>query len=132
MVGCVDLIYSFNWKNYDLWQQAVRNALKSKNKLGFIKGTLKKPTLKESDDPTEYYAREMVNLMICFWIIYVINPKLRTSIAYVETASVMWENLQKSYVVANTPKIHQRKTNIATCKQEGFDVVEFYSKLMGM
>ena len=44
----------------------------------------------------------------------------------------MWENLRKRYAVANTPKIHQLKTDIVACKQEGLDVVEFYSKLIGM
>ena len=85
----------FNGKNYELWQQAVRIALRSKNKLGFIEGTLRKPVLKEGDDPTEYNAWEMVNSMICSWIINVIDPKLHASIAYIETAAAMWENLRK-------------------------------------
>ena len=74
----------------------------------------------------------MVNSMICSWIINVINPKLHTSIAYAETAYEMWKNLRKRYAVANTPKIHQLKTELAACKQGSLEVVEFYSKLMGM
>jgi len=70
--------------------------------------------------------------MICSWIINVIGPKLHTSIAYQKTATVMWKNLQKRYVVPNTPKIHKLKTNIAASKQSGLEVVEFYSKLMAM
>jgi len=31
--------------------------------------------------------------------------------------------------MANTPKIHQLKVNIANCKQDDIDVGEFYSKL---
>ena len=42
------------------------------------------------------------------------------------------KNLQKRYVVANTPKIHQLKIDMAACKQGGLEVVEFYSKLMGL
>jgi len=38
----------------------------------------------------------------------------------------------KRYIVANAPKIHQLKTDIASCKQLGLEVVEFYSKLRGM
>ena len=38
----------------------------------------------------------------------------------------------KKYAVPDAPKSHQLKTDIASCKQEGLDVVEFYSKLMGM
>ena len=42
----------------------------------------------------------------------------------------MGENLAKRYAIANTPKIHQLKTDLASCKQGGLEVVEFYSKLM--
>jgi len=33
----------FNGKDYDLWGRAVRTTLKSKNKLAFIEGKLKRP-----------------------------------------------------------------------------------------
>ena len=32
----------------------------------------------------------------------------------------------------NAPEIHQLKTDLALCKQGGLEVVEFYSKLIGM
>jgi len=91
----------FNGKNYELWQKAIRTVLKSKNKLGFIEGTLTKPTPK-GEDFSELNAWEMVNSMICSWIINVIDPKLHTSVAYAETAYEMWENLRKRYAIANT------------------------------
>ena len=34
--------------------------------------------------------------------------------------------------MANVPKIHKLKANIADCKQGGLDVVEFYSKLSNL
>jgi len=46
----------FTGKNYELWSKAVRTALKSKNKLGFIEGTLAKPTPKEEEDQSELIA----------------------------------------------------------------------------
>ena len=121
----------FNGKNYELWQKVVRTALKSKNKLVFIEGTITKPTPK-GEDLSEFNAWEMVNSMICSWIINVIDPKLHASVAYAETAYEMWQNLRKRYAVANTPKIHQLKTDLAACKQGGLEVMDFYSKLMGM
>jgi len=65
------------------------NALRSKNKLGFIDGIFKKP----EDDPNEIKACEMVNSMICSWIVNIVNPKLHPSIAYGDTARNMWTNL---------------------------------------
>jgi len=73
-----------------------------------------------------------VNSMICSWIINIVDPKLHTSVAYVETALVMWESLRKRYTTPNTPKIDQLKTNIAAAKHGGLEVVDFYSKLMSM
>jgi len=70
--------------------------------------------------------------MICPWMVNVIDPRLHTSVAYAETSRTMWENLSKRYAIANTPKIHQLKSDLASCKQGGLDVIEFDSKLMGM
>jgi len=50
----------FDGKNYDLWERAVRAALKSKNKLGFINGALIIPTPKQGEDTSELQAWEMV------------------------------------------------------------------------
>lgn len=33
----------FDGKNYTTWARAIKNALKSKNKLGFVNGLIKKP-----------------------------------------------------------------------------------------
>ena len=49
-----------------------------------------------------------------------------------DTAQLMWENLRKRYAVSNASKIHQLKTKLAECKQGSLEVVEFYSKLMGL
>jgi len=122
----------FDGKNYDPWEKTAGTFLKSKNKLGFIEGRLRKPMPKEGEDTTELQAWEMANSMICSWILNVIEPKLRTSIFYVDTGELMWENLKKHYAVSNAPTIHQLKTKLAECKQGGSKVVEFYSKLMGI
>jgi len=106
----------FNGKNYDLWQNVVRTALRSKNKLGFIEGTLTKPTSKKEEDCVKLNAWEIVNSMICSWIINVIDPKCHTSVTYTDTAREMWENLPKCYAMANAPKIHQLKTDLVSCK----------------
>ena len=106
--------------------------MKAKNKLGFIERTLTKPKPKEGEDGGELNVWEMVNSMICSWIVNAIHPKLLASVAYVEAAQAMWGNLSKWYAIANTPKIHQLKINLASYKQGDSEVIEFYSKLMRM
>jgi len=40
--GAIITAIKFNGKNYDIWEKAVRTALKVKNKLGFINRTITK------------------------------------------------------------------------------------------
>ena len=115
----------FDGKNYDLWAKAVKTALKSKNKIGFIDRSITKPKPKEGVGFSEYHAWDMMNSMICSWILNVIEPRLLLSVAYVETDAVMWQDLQKRYGVANAPRIYQLKAGIADCKQGGLDMAGF-------
>ena len=62
----------------------------------------------------------------------VIEPKLRLSIAFVDTAEAIWKNLAQRYAVINIPKVHRLKASVAECKQRGMEVVNFYAKLMSL
>ena len=106
----------FDGKNYDLWERVVKTALKSKNKLAFIEGKLPRPKDEENEGFSKAQAWDMVNSMLCSWLLNVIDPKLRMNVAYSDTAKIMWDDLKKRYAMANTPKIHQLKADIANCK----------------
>ena len=70
--------------------------------------------------------------MLCSWLLNVIDPRLRMSIAYfsyLDTTQIMGENIKKLYAMANTPKVHQLKPNIANCKQGDLKVGKLYCKL---
>ena len=75
----------FDEQNYDLWERVVRTALKAKNKLRFIDGMLERPNEQEDEEFTECHAWDMVNSMLCSWMLNIIDPKLQMSIAYSDT-----------------------------------------------
>jgi len=120
----------FDGKNYELWEQAIMTALRAKNKIAFIDGSIVRPATKADEEFSECHAWDMKNSMMYSWPLNVIDPKLRMTVAYCDTAKGMWDDLRKQYDMANTPKIHQLKTGIANCKQGDMDVGEFYSKLV--
>ena len=122
----------FDGKNYELWERAVTTALKAKNKLGFINRTQERPEAIDDEDFFENNAWDMTNSMLCTWLLNVIDPKLRMTIAYCDTAKDMWDDVRKRYRIDNTPKIHQLKANIVNYKQGHMDVGEFYSKLVNL
>ena len=130
--GAIITTTKFNGKNYDLRQQAIRTALRAKNKVAFIDGTLINPTLKDDTNLAEANAWEMVNSIIMSWIMNVIDPKLHPSVAYVDLAQRMWENIRKRFSIPNVPRIHQLKSTIASCRQEGQEVMDFFSPLMSL
>ena len=76
-------------------------------KLAFIDGKITKPTVKDGEYLTEANAWEIVNSMITSWIMDVIDPKLHASVAYVDSAQTMWENIWKRYSTPNVPRIDQ-------------------------
>ena len=55
---------SLNGNNYGNWSRLVTNALKSKNKLGFVNGDVAKP----HDDAPEVLAQEKCNSMVIAWL----------------------------------------------------------------
>jgi len=130
--GAIITAIKFDGKNYDLWEKAVKTALKSKNKLGFIDGSIQRPMVEKEEFLAELNVLEMVNSMVISWILNVLDPKLHASIAYVDSAHITWENIHKQYLVPNAPRIHQLKAEIASSKQGNMDVVDFFSKLMGL
>lgn len=67
--------------NYEDWSKHVRNALRTKRKLGFVDGTLTKPTAIEE---TEQW--DVVNSMLVAWIMNIIEPTLKESITMTEEA----------------------------------------------
>jgi len=84
--GALITAIKFDGKNYDLWEQAVKTALKAKNKLGFIKGKIEKPMVTDKEGSTEANVWDIMNSMIASWIMNVIDPRLHSSLAYVDTA----------------------------------------------
>ncbi|KAJ4769803.1 Retroelement pol polyprotein-like [Rhynchospora pubera] len=115
-------------ENYDVWVKAVRNALRAKNKLGFIDGTVVKP----ESGSTDTGLWDMCNSMLVSWLFNSIDSDLQPSIAYCETVKELWDDLKERFCVGNAPRIYQLKSEIAATKQHGHSVVTYYTRLKGM
>ncbi|KAJ4808040.1 Retroelement pol polyprotein-like [Rhynchospora pubera] len=115
--------------NYDMWVKAMKNALRAKNKLGFVDGTIVKP----KPGGAEARLWDICNPMMVSWLFNSIDPALQPSIAYSETVKELWDDLRERFSVANAPRIHQLKADIAAAKQQGGQsVVTYYTRLKGM
>jgi len=79
----------FDGKNYEQWERVVMTALRAKNKIALIDGSLARPAPKEDEEFSECHAWDMENSMLCSWLLNVIDPKLRMTVAYCDTAKGM-------------------------------------------
>ena len=111
--------------NYEEWAKAIRISLRAKKKNGFIDDSIKQPT----DDSNEVEDWWTVNSMIISWIFNTIEPSLRSTISYRETAKELLDDTQQLFSVRNGARVHQLKTEVSKCKQNGDTVMGYYSRL---
>ena len=61
-----------------------------------------------------------------------IEPSLRSTVTYTETANELWDNLKERLSVVNGPIIQQLKSELADFKQRGMSIVNYYGKLKSL
>lgn len=105
-------------------------ALNSKNKLGFVNGTIKAPS--EETDPADYATWSRCNDMVHSWIINTVNPEIADSVIYYPTAHEVWEDLHERFSQGNAPRIFEIQREIACLRQEQQSVSAYYTKLKGL
>ncbi|XP_010424655.1 PREDICTED: uncharacterized protein LOC104709792 [Camelina sativa] len=116
---------TLNGDNYNEWSEEMLNALHAKRKTGFINDTIPQPPL---DDP-DYENWKTVNSMIVGWIRSSITSKVKSTVTFVSNAHQLWEDLKQSFSVGNEVRVHQIKAQLASCRQDGQSVLDYYAKL---
>ncbi|XP_010419135.1 PREDICTED: uncharacterized protein LOC104704802 [Camelina sativa] len=114
-------------ENYEDWSKHVRNALRTKRKLGFIDGSFVKPDTEE-----EIEQWEVVNSIVVAWLMNTIEPTLRTSVSMVDEAKVLWDDLKLQFSEGNGPQIGEIRAALANCRQGGDTVMVYFGKLKKM
>ncbi|XP_035542105.1 uncharacterized protein LOC118344813 [Juglans regia] len=112
--------------NYSTWSPTMRRALRAKNKLGFINGSISKPT--DMDDLL-FDAWERCNDMVVSWIQNSVSSDLKCSVAFVDDARVVWEELKDRFTQQNGPRIFQLKRSLANLRQDIYSISTYYGKL---
>ncbi|KAL9673822.1 hypothetical protein QQ045_030084 [Rhodiola kirilowii] len=101
--------------NYQEWEQALRNAFRARRKLAFIDGRITQPA--ETDAHYDDWCS--VNSMMIGWILHTVDSSIRTSLSYCDSVKVLWDEIQQRFSIGNAPRIHQLRTEISHCRQNG-------------
>ncbi|KAI5322072.1 hypothetical protein L3X38_031144 [Prunus dulcis] len=128
--GMVLVSKPLNGDNYGTWCRSMRISLSAKNKLGFVDGTVKKPSKKT--DPDEFSLWQRCNDMILSWILNSLDQDIADSVIYSDTAHDIWEDLKERFSQSNVPRIFQIQRDIASLTQDQMSVAAYYTRLKGL
>ncbi|KAB5557482.1 hypothetical protein DKX38_008391 [Salix brachista] len=112
--------------NYVSWSRAISRALRAKNKIGFVNGTLPKPT-----DVSDllFEAWERCNDLVVSWLQNSVSPSVKSSLVLVDDARVLWLELRDRFTHQNGPRIFQLKRDLASLSQNQDNISTYFGHL---
>lgn len=111
--------------NYNNWSRSMKMALNTKNKVGFIDGTLKQPA--SGDVTGSVWSR--CNSMVTSWLLNAVVKEIANSLLYFETAEEVWNDLHDRFHQSNVPRIFQIKQQLMNLCQGSMDINNYFTKL---
>lgn len=123
--GLVLVSTSLIGSNYNSWRRAMVTALRAKNKLCFVDGTLPVP---DDDDPF-FASWSRCNSMVISWLLNSVSSEIGHSLLYYDTAAEIWVDLKECYSQTSGPRIYQLKKDLMALQQGTLDVNSYFTKL---
>ncbi|XP_025692632.1 uncharacterized protein [Arachis hypogaea] len=116
---------TLNTNNYHSWSRVMLLALKSKNKLKFIDGSIKKP------DPTDalFEAWERCNTFIVLWINLSLSSEISESVIWNNVASDLWRDLEHRYCQGDRFRVAELEEEMYQMRQGELTITTYFTKL---
>jgi hypothetical protein len=114
-----------NGNNYHTWSRSMTVAVRSKNKLHFLNGTLPRPF----DDDRDSMAWDRCNTMLMAWLTNSVEPEIAQSVLWMDVASDIWKELKDRFYQGDVFKISDLQEEICTLKQGDSSISSYYTKL---
>ncbi|XP_026378207.1 uncharacterized protein LOC113272609 [Papaver somniferum] len=99
--------------NYCIWERGIRKAISAKSKLGYIDGTITKPT-----DPTDLLHWTRADDLVSSWVEKSVDPVIKSSVMSFPSAREQWLEIKNRFSHKNAPKLFALKQSISSLKQE--------------
>ena len=96
--------------NCSTWSRGMRISLSTKDKIGFVIGSIKLPPTPLTDD--SFPSWQWCNDMVISWLLNSIHPYITNSVIYAETSTQIWVDLKECFSQWNDSRIYQIKRDI--------------------
>ena len=108
------------------WRHSIRMALNVRNKLGFIDGTILKPSL----DHRDYGSWSRCNDMVATWLMNSVSKKIGQSLLFISTAEGIWQNLISRFKQDDALRVYEIEQRLSLIQQGALDVSSYYTELI--
>lgn len=115
--------------NYSTWSRAMMMALRAKNKVGFVDGSLEKPS---SSSAAELQQWNRCNDMVKSWLLNSLSREIAPSVIYCDLALEIWAELKERFSQVSSPHVFQIEREIHNISQDTMSVVTYFTKLKGL
>nr|GLL25552.1 uncharacterized protein LOC109166032 [Ipomoea trifida] len=106
--------------NYHPWARAMEMALRSKNKMVLVNGSLAIPGV---TDP-KYFYWDQCNTIVLSWILRAVSPTIVQSVLWINTAEGVWKDLKKRFSQQDEFRIADIRSKIYRTKQDNEEQVQ--------
>lgn len=112
--------------DFQSWRRSICMALNVRNKLGFIDGTISKP----SDNHRDSGSWSRCNDMVATWLMNSVSKKIGQSLLFISTAEGIWQNLMSRFKQDDAPRVYEIEQRLSTIQQGAMDVSTYYTVLI--
>ncbi|GJW32287.1 ribonuclease H-like domain-containing protein [Tanacetum coccineum] len=114
-------------ENYRIWASAIKLGLQTKNKMGFITGSVLKSDYVASNLLSDQWDR--CNAVVLSWILGSLSQDVYLGHVFSDNAALVWKELQETYDRIDGSIVFTLLQKINSFKQGGLPVSEYYHKL---
>ena len=118
----------FNGEGFGDWKRCMLISISSKNKLGFIDGSIPEPMA----DEKFYSAWKRCNDLMISWILFNLDPTIAKSVLYLPTAKEIWDDLEERYGYVSAPQLYSLQQQVSEFVQGSKSVAEFFTEIKGI
>ena len=108
------------------WRRSMRMALNVRNKLGFVDGTILRP----SPDHRDYGVWSRCNDIVATWLMNSVSKKIGQSLLFISTAEGIWNNLVLRFKQDDAPRVYDLEQRLSKIEQGALDVSTYYTELV--
>ncbi|XP_058221418.1 uncharacterized protein LOC131331470 [Rhododendron vialii] len=102
-------------------------ALRAKNKLGLVDGSIPKPNVAK-----ELQQRTRCNDMVKSWLLNSLSREISPSVIYYDLAHEIWEELKECFSGVSSLHVSQIEREIHNLAQDTLSVVTYFTKLKAL